>query len=320
MKYLVTGGAGFIGSNLVKRLVKDGQSVRVLDNFSTGKRQNLSDVASKIEIIEGDIRDFNTVRETAEAVDFIIHLAALVSVPLSIKDPIASHEVNVTGTLNVLESARQAGVKKVVIASSSAVYGDTKKLPIAERTELSPMSPYAVAKLTGEYYARIYWEMYKLPTVSLRFFNIYGPNQNPDGDYAAVIPKFIGVISDGRRPTVYGDGEQTRDFVYIDDAVQAILLAATNDSMAGLEVNVGSGQPCTLNQLLKNLAEIAEVEIDADYSEPRKGDILNSNADISLLKSFGFSPRVDLKRGLKKTYDFIKSQKASPKPVSKVGR
>ncbi len=318
MRYLITGGAGFIGSNIAHALVKNGDRVRILDNFSTGKLSNLAGIESNIEIIDGDIRDLNAVNKAANGVEYVLHLAALASVPLSIKDPGTSHEVNVTGTLNVLQAGRLAKVRKVVFSSSSAVYGDSTELPIREEAERHPLSPYAVGKLNGENYARTFWETYKLPTVSLRYFNVYGPNQNPDGDYAAVIPKFIQFLLCNQSPVVFGDGEQSRDFVYIDDTVTANILAATNEEMVGGEYNVASGNRFTLNQLLEELSKITGTEIDADYVDTRGGDILHSYADISKLKALGFEPKVGFRQGLEQTVKHFKSHFSSPKSATKV--
>ncbi|MGH8014965.1 MAG: NAD-dependent epimerase/dehydratase family protein [Candidatus Zixiibacteriota bacterium] len=320
MKYLVTGGAGFIGSNVVNYLIENGDQVRVLDNFSTGNRTNLVGVEKDVEILEGDIRDLDTVLNSAKGMDYVLHLAALASVPLSIKDPITSHEVNVIGTLNVLEASRRANVRKVVSSSSSSVYGATFRLPIDEDTEAAPLSPYAVGKLTGEYYVRMYWELYKLPTVSLRSFNVYGPNQSPESDYAAVIPKFVHALLNDKRPLVYGDGEQTRDFIYVADAVKANILAATNDKIIGTEYNVASGQRHSLNKLLSILKEIIGSDIDAEYTRSRLGDIHHSCADINKLKARGFEPAVKFKDGLNRTVDFIESRYPSSKLVFNLNR
>ncbi len=307
MKYLITGGAGFIGSNIAHRLVKNGENVRIFDNFSTGRRENLAGIENRIEIIEGDIRDFELVKKAFGDVDYVLHLAAMASVSLSIKDPIATNEVNVTGTLHVLEAARLAKIRKVVFSSSSAVYGDTTELPINETTECRPLSPYAVSKLVGEEYARVYCEMYKLPTVSLRYFNVYGPKQNPSGDYAAVIPKFILSLLNNQAPVVFGDGAQTRDFIHIEDAVTANILAASSDKMVGEEYNVASGSRFTLNQLLGELRQITGVNIDTIYAVPRSGDIRHSYADISKLKARSFEPKVGFRQGLELTVKHFRS-------------
>jgi len=318
MKYLITGGAGFIGSNIAHRLVKNGESVRILDNFSTGKHENLTGIEKRIEIIEGDIRDYDLVKQAVKGVDYVLHLAALASVPLSNKDPITSNAVNVTGTLNVFEASRLALVKKLVFSSSSAIYGDASELPINEWSPAHPVSPYAVGKLIGEYYARVYWEMYQLPTVSLRYFNVYGPNQNPEGDYAAVIPKFIISLLHNRPPVVFGDGLQSRDFIYIEDAVTANILAATNEEMVGTEYNVASGNQFTLNQLLEELCKITGVDLNTNYAAGRSGDIRHSYADISKLKTCGFMPRAGFRQGLEKTVEFFKNHYSSPKLTAKV--
>lgn len=320
MKYLVTGGAGFIGSNIVHQLVSNGQSVRVLDDFSTGRRENLHEIADNIELFEGDIRDIKTVQNAVNGMDYVLHLAALPSVPRSVKDPITSNEVNITGTLNVLEASRQANVKKVVSSSSSSVYGDSETLPKNEGMELRPLSPYAVTKLTGEHYCRVYWKLYQLPTVSLRYFNIFGPNQNPDSEYAAVIPKFIKALYNDETPVVFGDGEQSRDFTYIDNAVHANLLAATSKDIVGTEFNVACGSQFTLNQLLDNLRELMNSDKSAKYTEPRPGDILHSYADISKFKKLGYNPEIDFKNGLQKTIEYFRNLYASTKSAAKINR
>lgn len=317
MKYLVTGGAGFIGSNIVNHLLEKGAKVRVLDDFSTGTHENLNSAASEIEIIEGDIRSYDTVVKAVRGVDYVLHLAALASVPRSIENPIASSEINITGTLNVLEASRLAKVKKVVFSSSSSVYGDTLELPVNETAEPSPMSPYAVGKLSGEYYARVYWELYRLPTVSLRYFNVFGPRQNPQGDYAAVIPRFILALANKERPLVFGDGEQTRDFIYVEDAVQANILSVSDDKIVGTEYNVASGRPFSLNQLLACLKEILGTNIDAEYKPPRRGDIRHSAADISKFQACGYEPKIGLRQGLEKTANFFINEYCAPNSVLK---
>lgn len=320
MKFLITGGAGFIGSNTSHFLVKKGGEVRILDNFSSGDKENLDGIQNDVEIVKGDIRDFELVKKAMAAVDYVIHLAALASVPASIENPLLSNDVNVNGTLNILEAARLTSVKKVIFASSSAVYGHTPELPIKETVTPRPLSPYAVGKLMGEYYARLYWEHYQLPTVSLRFFNVYGPRQNPDGDYAAVIPKFIQSLQNGKSPRVYGDGEQSRDFVYVDDAVQACYLAATNDEIIGTEYNVAYGSKFTLNQMIENLHLIMKTGIDTVYEETRPGDIIHSYADITKYAAQGFKPEFDFEKGLKKTVDYFSKSVNTPNTASKVIR
>ncbi len=308
MKCLVTGGGGFIGSNIASTLLSQGHSVRVLDNFSSGYWENVESLTGNIEIIEGDIRDYWTVAKAVAGVDYVFHQAALPSVPRSIENPLTANVVNIDGTLNMLEASRQAKVKKLVFASSSSIYGESEELPKHEGMVPSPLSPYAVNKLTGEYYCKVYWELYKFPTVALRYFNIFGPKQDPDSDYAAVVPKFITRFLEGKAPTVFGDGEQSRDFTYIDNCVQANILAATTDSMVGDYFNVACGGQYTLNQLLDRLRAILGVNIAAQYAEPRAGDIRHSFADIEKLKSHGYRVEVDFDAGLRKTVDFFKKK------------
>ncbi len=240
--YLVTGGAGFIGSNIVERLVRQGERVRVLDNLSTGKRENLVSWLDRLELIEGDIRDVETVHGAMAGVDYVLHQAALPSVPRSVADPLASHQVNATGTLNVLPAARDAGVKRLVYASSSSVYGDSPTLPKQEEMPTNPISPYAVSKLAGENYCRVFFRVYGLETVCLRYFNVFGPRQDPTSQYAAVIPRFITAMLDGRRPVIYGDGRQSRDFTYIENVVEANLLACQAKDVAGEVLNIACGE------------------------------------------------------------------------------
>lgn len=308
MKYLVTGGAGFIGSNIAAQLVKSGESVRILDDFSTGRRENLKPMQGKVEIIQGDIRDLPTAERAVSGIDYVFHQAALPSVPRSVKDPLTSNAVNVDGTLNLLEASRKAGVKKFVMASSSSVYGESEELPKHEGMRPSPLSPYAVTKLTNEYYLKIYWELYRFPTVALRYFNIFGPNQDPKSEYAAVVPRFITDLLAGRQPLVFGDGEQSRDFTYIDNCVQANLLAASSDSMVGDYYNVACGDQYTLNQMLDILREIIGTDIQAKYDPPREGDIMHSYASINKIRQFGYKPSVDFTEGLKRTVDFFRDR------------
>ncbi len=310
MRYLVTGGGGFIGSNLTRKLLEDGHAVRVLDNFSSGRRENLHDVRHDIDLIEGDIRDYWTVLKAVEGIDVVLHQAALPSVPRSVANPLTSNEVNVIGTLQLLEASRHAGVKKFVSASSSSVYGETPELPKRETMPTSPLSPYAVTKLTTEYYCKVYWQLYKLPTVSLRYFNIFGPRQSPKSEYAPVVPKFITALLDRCSPTVYGDGEQSRDFTYIDNCVQANLLAATNDQMVGDFYNVACGGQYTLNQMLDQLRRIIGVDTQATYEPPRAGDIKHSFAAIDKLQRFGYNPTVDFAEGLRRTVEYFTSERS----------
>lgn len=309
MKYLITGGAGFIGSNIVEELLRTGESVRVLDNLSTGRIENITEFLSRIEFIDGDIRDFWTVREAVAGCDYVLHQAALPSVPRSVENPLSSNAVNIDGTLNVLECARQEKVKKVVFASSSSVYGDSEELPKHEGMVANPLSPYAVTKLTGEHYMRVFWNLYQLPTVSLRYFNIFGPRQNPNSDYSAVIPKFISALNSGAQPIIYGDGLQTRDFTYISHAVQANIKAATNSNIVGAEYNVACGGQWTLNQLLDRLREILGADTAAINQPERPGDIKHSyGSDEKLLRDFGEVSDVSFDEGLRKTVESFTTQ------------
>lgn len=314
MKYLVTGGAGFIGCNIVRKLLEQGHQVRVLDNFSSGKEYNLTEVINDIELMEGDIRDYWTVVKAVEGVDYILHQAALPSVPRSVANPLTSNEVNINGTLQIMEAARFAGVKRMVMASSSSVYGDTVELPKHEGMVPSPLSPYAINKLTTEYYARVYFNLYGFETVCLRYFNIFGPHQDPTSFYSAVIPKFITALESGKQPIVFGDGEQSRDFTYIDNCVQANLVAATADGVAGDYFNVACGGQFTLNELLDRLRAILGVDTKAKYEDPRVGDIKHSFAAIDKLGKFGYNPTVDFDEGLKRTVAFF-TKGADRKPV-----
>lgn len=305
--YLVTGGAGFIGSNIVEELLKRRERVRVLDNFSTGRRENITSFLDQIELIEGDLSDLNTVKKAVKGVDYILHQAALPSVPRSIENPVASNEANVSGTVNLLTAAKDAGVKRVVYASSSSVYGDTPTLPKLETMKLNPRSPYAVSKLAGEYYCQAFHSVYGLETVVLRYFNIFGPRQDPTSQYAAVIPLFIQAMLEGESPTIFGDGLQSRDFTFVANAVQANLLAATASQAAGSVLNVACGTSFTLLDLVKMLNGIIGTNIKAIHAEPRPGDVKHSLADISLAeKLLGYQPLVEFEAGLKETVEWYK--------------
>lgn len=308
MKYLITGGAGFIGSNIAAHLVEKGEQVRILDNLSSGKQENVEAILDKIEFIEGDVRDFWTVTEAVEGIDYVLHQAALPSVPRSVKNPLTSNSVNINGTLHVLEAARRAGVKKMVLASSSSVYGESEELPKHEGMTPSPLSPYAVTKQTGEYYLKIYWELYRFPTVSLRYFNIFGPQQDPQSEYAAVVPKFITCLLTGERPTVFGDGGQSRDFTFVENAIKANILAATNDKLVGDSFNVACGAQFTLNDLLDKLRKIIGVDTKAIYADERAGDIRHSYAAIDKLRAFGYDAPVDFDEGLRRTVEFYRKK------------
>jgi len=317
MKYLVTGGAGFIGSNIAHGLLDRGESVRIIDNFSTGKRANIADIEDKVELIDGDIRDFWVVREAVEGVDYILHQAALPSVPRSIKNPLSCNQVNIDGTLNLLECARQASIKRFVMASSSSVYGDTPELPKHEDMPTNPLSPYAVTKLTCEKYCRLYFDLYGLETVCLRYFNIFGPRQDPQSEYAAVIPKFIKAFLKGKQPVVYGDGEQSRDFTYITNAVASNLLATQAPAAPGKYYNIACGSQFTLNQMLDILRGIIDIDIQAQYTPPRKGDIVHSFANIDRARAeLDYDPDVKFEDGLRKTVEWFVKQMHNDTPVS----
>jgi nucleoside-diphosphate-sugar epimerase len=304
--YVVTGGAGFIGSNIAEKLVSLGENVRVIDNFLTGKPENMATFKNKIDFVEGDLRDLETVKKGMQSVDYVIHQAALPSVPKSVELPIESNEHNTNGTLNVLFAAKEAGVKKVVYAASSSAYGDQPQSPKVETMLPMPMSPYAVNKLTGEHYCAAFSKVYGLETVALRYFNVFGPRQDPTSFYSAVIPKFITALLNNERPTIFGDGEQSRDFTYIDNVVAANLLACKAKSAEGQMCNVACGQSFTLNQLLHDLQDIMGTSIEPVYESPRIGDVKDSLADIAKAKSIlGFEVLVNFKDGLKKTVDWF---------------
>jgi nucleoside-diphosphate-sugar epimerase len=301
---LVTGGAGFIGSHLVSRALAEGYGVRVLDNFATGHRRNLAGVADDIELIEGDIQSYERVHNALRGCSIVFHEAALPSVPRSIQDPLTSTNVNVIGTLNVLLAARDEGVRRVVYASSSSVYGSNPELP--KRTDMSavPISPYAVAKLAGEGLCRSFWEVFELETVALRYFNVFGPLQDPLSPYAAVIPRFITAFLDGTPPTVHGDGTQSRDFTYVDNAVEATLLAGTSPGVSGAVFNVACGERTSLNEILEELRAVTGIDLEASHVEPRPGDVRHSLADITPARErLGYEPAVDVRTGLRRTFE-----------------
>lgn len=304
MKFLVTGGAGFIGSNIASELLEKGYSVRILDNFSSGKRENLKGMENDIELIEGDIRSYHIVQDSLKDIDIVLHQAALPSVPRSIKDPITTNDVNINGTLNILEAAVNLKVKRVVYASSSSVYGDNPVLPKVETMIPNPLSPYAVSKLTGEKYCNVFSRIYGLETVCLRYFNVFGPRQDPASQYSAVIPKFIKAINQNKQPVIYGDGEQSRDFTYISNVVQANILAATADCESGISVNCAVSGQITLNELIREMNKLMNKDIKPVYEGPRAGDIKHSYADVNLAeKTLGYKPVVSFQEGLKKTIE-----------------
>lgn len=308
-KALVTGGAGFIGSNLAERLLVDGGDVRVLDNFATGSRENLAGIGGDIDVVEGDIQSYERVSTAVRGCEVVYHQAALPSVPRSIQDPLTSNSVNVIGTLNVLLAARDAGVRRVVFASSSSVYGSNRELPKREGMATAPISPYAVAKLAAENYCRSFYEVYGLETVAIRYFNVFGPRQDPLSQYSAVIPKFITAILENRRPVVFGDGEQSRDFTFIDNTVEANLLAAGAEAAVGQVINIACGDRISLNQLLAALGEVAGTEVEADYLPARPGDVPHSLADIAKARELlGFEPGVGVTEGLAATFEHYSEQ------------
>lgn len=305
MRFLVTGGAGFIGSNLVEGLLKRGFKVKVVDNFSTGKRENIKNFIKDIELIEGDIIFYRTALKAAENVDVILHQAALPSVPRSISDPVASNEANITGTLNILEAAREKKVQKVIVASSSSVYGDSPVLPKREDMNINPLSPYAVTKLATEQYAMVYAKVYGLKTIALRYFNVFGPRQDPTSQYSAVIPKFISLMLKDERPTIYGDGLTSRDFTYVENVIEANIQCALNTEVGGEIFNVACHEQTSLNDLVGMINKILNKKIEPMYQDFRPGDIKHSYADISKIeKMIGFKPIVNFEKGLKMTIDW----------------
>jgi UDP-glucose 4-epimerase len=303
---LVTGGAGFIGSHLAARLLERGMAVRILDNFATGRRSNLQALEGEFEAIEGDIQSYERVSRAVTGCEVIFHQAGLPSVPRSIQDPVNSNATNVIGTLNVLLVARELGVRRVVVASSSSVYGANAKLPKHEDDATVPISPYATAKLASENYARSFHNVYGLDTVMLRYFNVFGPRQDPGSEYAAVIPRFISRLAAGESPVIYGDGEQSRDFTYVDNVVQANLLAEEANQAAGQVYNVACGQRVTLNRLLAEVKAIIGSDVPAAFAAPRRGEVRHSLADISRAREeLGYEPTVDLGTGLRRTVESL---------------
>jgi UDP-glucose 4-epimerase len=301
MKYLVTGGAGFIGSNLVKKLLEMNEDVRILDNFATGKRENILPLINNphLTVIEGDLRSFHIVRTAVKGVDYILHQGALPSVPRSINDPITTNDVNILGTLNILEAAKEFGVKRVVCASSSSIYGNSETLPKVETMPVNPMSPYALTKYAQERYCQIYYNLYGLETVALRYFNVFGPNQDPTSQYSAVIPKFIKLMSEDKEPVIYGDGTQSRDFTYVDNVVYANLLACNAEKAVGEVINVACGKSYTLLELVKMINEILGKNIKPRFAPERPGDVKHSWAGIDKAKELlCYGVKVDFKKGL----------------------
>lgn len=308
--YLVTGGAGFIGSHIVELLVRRGARVRVLDNFVTGKRENLVPFLGAIELVEGDVRDLGTCRKAAEGVDSVLHQAALASVPRSIEDPILADAVNVAGTLNMLLAAHDAGAKSFVLASSSAVYGDAPGLPQREGEEGAPLSPYAAGKLAGENYCRVFSSLHGLRTAALRYFNVFGPRQDPASQYAAVIPHFIAKMLRGEAPAIYGDGEQSRDFIYVEDVAEANVVAAAAPGLRGEALNIARGAGTTVNALAARINAALGTHIVPVHEAERPGDVRHSYADVSAAaERLGFRPAVPFEEGLEKTIRWYRERR-----------
>lgn len=307
-KYLVTGGAGFIGCNIVRALLRDGETVLVLDNLLTGKRKNLADVADDITFVEGDIQDQDTVKQACNSVDFVLHQAALRAVERSVDNPRETNDNNITGTLNVLLAARDAGVKRVVFASSSSVYGDIKEERQVETLPPRPASPYALSKLTGEHYCRLFSELFGLSTVSLRYFNVFGPYQNPQSKYSAVIPIFAAKLLAGQSPEVHWDGDQSRDFTYVDNVVAANLLAARAPHITGGAVyNIGNGETISINDLYQKLQKLLGTNFEPVRRGKRAGDVMKTYADISLAaKDLNYQPTVSFAEGLARSLEWYK--------------
>ncbi len=305
-EYLVTGGAGFIGSHIAEALTRRGESVRILDNFSSGRRENLAGFAGKVRVIEGDLNDPAKLAEAVRGVEVIFHEAALPSVPRSVADPVGCNMANVNGTVALLWAAHQAGARRVVYAASSSAYGDRPQFPRVETILPEPLSPYAVSKLAGEYYCYAFGKCYGLETVALRYFNVFGPRQDPASQYAAAIPLFIAAIRAGRAPTVYGDGEQSRDFTYIDNVVQANLLAAQASEAVGKVFNIGVGGAVTVNHVIAQINKLLGKDVRPKFVAPRPGDVRHSHADISLArKHLGYEPKVSFEEGLHRTVEWM---------------
>lgn len=306
--WLITGGAGFIGSSIVAELVKRGEKARVLDNFCEGKKENLEEVIKEIELIEGDIRDKDTLSSVMKDIDYVLHQAALRSVPRSVDNPFSYNEVNITGTLNVLIAAKEAKVKRVVFASSSSIYGDLEKFPQCENDLPSPVSPYAASKVAGEYYCKIFSKIYGLETVSLRYFNVFGPKQDPLSEYAAVIPRFIISALKNEELEIHGDGLQSRDFTYIDNVVSANILSATTPNISGEVFNVACGESYSIIDIKNIIEKVMDKKLKYYHTSPRKGDVRKTWADITKVEEkLNFKTRVDFDEGIRKTIDYFKT-------------
>jgi UDP-glucose 4-epimerase len=310
MRYMVTGGAGFIGSNTVDKLVQRGHSVVVLDDLSSGKEENLSGVYNKIVLIKGSVTDIEVVRKAMHVADYVLHLAARTSVPRSVKDPLETNRINIEGTLNVLVAAKEKKVKRVVFAASSSAYGETPTLPKVETMQPQPISPYGVTKYVGELYAQAFLKCYGLETVALRYFNIFGPRQDPSSPYSGVLAKFCTSFLERRQPVVFGDGQQTRDFTFVDNAVHANLLACEAPNLAGKVFNIGCGGRISLNEVVATLRKITGKALEAKYDPPRDGDIRDSQADISQARAcLGYAPHVGFEEGLRLTVDWYRESR-----------
>ena len=303
-RYLITGGAGFIGSHLVKHVLIGGGSVRVVDNLSTGSAERLEQIRDSVQVLTGDLADDSVAAEAVKAIDYVLHQAAVPSVQRSIVDPVGTNRANVTATLNLLENSRRAGVRRFVYAASSSAYGDTEVLPKREEMPANPLSPYALQKWVGERYCKLYYELYGLETVCLRYFNVFGPGQDPYSEYSAVIPKFITKLLAEEPITVYGDGEQSRDFTYIDNVIEANLLALRAPNAPGEVCNIGYGQRVSLNELIRILEGLLEVRAQVTYAPPKPGDVRHSLADISkAARILGYVPKAEIKEGLRRTVE-----------------
>jgi UDP-N-acetylglucosamine/UDP-N-acetyl-alpha-D-glucosaminouronate 4-epimerase len=310
-EYLVTGGAGFIGSHLTEELVRRGHTVRVADSLITGKRSNLDHI-SGVEFLEGDLSDLSFARRAVEGVRYVLHQAAIPSVPRSVKDPITSHRANVDATLNVLVASRDAGVRRLVFAGSSSAYGNTPTLPKHEEMPDSPLSPYALQKVMGEQYLRMFTQLYQLETVSTRYFNVFGPRQDPGSPYSGVISVFATALLDNRSPTIYGDGEQTRDFTYVANVVEGVLLACNAANASGEVINVATGGRISLNELFRAMRTLAGGTVEPTYVDPRPGDVRDSQADISKARRIlGYEPSVSFEEGLKRTVQWYRGASMS---------
>lgn len=309
MKYLITGGAGFIGSNITKKLLETGEEVRILDNLSTGNINNLNQFLDKVEFINGDFSDIEIARQSVKGVDFVLHHGAIPSVQRSIDNPIETNNVNISGTLNMLIACRDEGVKKFIYAASSSAYGDSPTMPKEESMMVSPKSPYAIQKLTGEYYCQIFNKIYGLETICLRYFNVFGPNQDPNSPYSAVIPLFIKKILNDENPIIYGDGETSRDFTYVENNIDANIKAClSKENIGGEIINIACGYQVSLNKLVSEINKILGKDIKPIYKEERKGDVKHSLADISKAnKLLGYEPKISFEEGLKNTIDFYKN-------------